>query len=122
MNAALLAACRSREDGVSWGDSGRGEQLIRAYGCGSCHSIPGIQRAESRIGPPLEDIRERVYIAGVVPNTPQDLMHWIEHPRQVDPRTAMPELGVADVDAPLAPQRRNEVIFDRLDEVLSGYV
>jgi cytochrome c len=79
---------------VAWG-----EQLIRAYGCGACHAIPGIQRADSKVGPPLQEVRERVYIAGVTPNTPQNLTRWIEHPHEVDPRTAMPELGVTPEDA-----------------------
>jgi len=33
-------------------------------------------------------------IAGVVVNTPDNLMRWIEHPQAMAPRTAMPELGV----------------------------
>jgi len=97
---AGLAACEpTHQRRVSWGNSDRGAQLIRAYGCGSCHSIPGIQRADSKVGPPLRDLSERVYIAGVITNTPQHLMQWIQHPRAVDSRTAMPELGVTPDDA-----------------------
>ena len=84
---------------VTGGNPRRGAHLIRSYGCGACHSIPGIQRAQSRVGPPLEDLKERVYIAGVIANTPQNLMRWIEHPRAVDPRSAMPEMGVTPDDA-----------------------
>ncbi len=96
---SLAAGCHLRAERVSWGEAERGAQLIRMYGCGSCHAIPGIGRAEGTVGPPLEDVRQRVYIAGVVPNTPDNLIHWIEHPRQIDPRTAMPEMGVTDADA-----------------------
>jgi cytochrome c2 len=38
-------------------------------------------------------------IAGELPNTPANLTRWIQHPRQVEPRTAMPDLGVNATDA-----------------------
>jgi len=34
-----------------------------------------------------------------IPNTPANLMHWIRHPRQVSPDTAMPDTGVTEADA-----------------------
>jgi hypothetical protein len=36
-----------------------------------------------------------MYIAGVLSNTPENLVRWIEDPPAVDPLTAMPNLGVA---------------------------
>jgi cytochrome c1 len=41
----------------------------------------------------------RTYIAGTLPNSPQDLALWIQHPQQVHSGTAMPELGVTPEDA-----------------------
>jgi cytochrome c1 len=41
----------------------------------------------------------RTYIAGTLPNSPQHLTQWIEHPQQVHPGTAMPEMGVTPQDA-----------------------
>ena len=41
----------------------------------------------------------RLYIAGVVPNTPENLVRWIRFPTSVDPRTAMPDLHLSDQDA-----------------------
>lgn len=76
-----------------------GKQTIRRYGCQGCHSIPGIRDAKGVVGPPLEHLALRVYIAGELPNTPQNLMRWIQHPHEIHPRTAMPEMGVADQDA-----------------------
>jgi cytochrome c1 len=38
-------------------------------------------------------------IAGELPNTPANLTHWIQHPREVEPKTAMPELGVTEDEA-----------------------
>jgi cytochrome c1 len=35
----------------------------------------------------------------VLPNTQANLVHWIRDPKSVDPRTAMPTLGVSERDA-----------------------
>lgn len=84
---------------VASGDADAGAAAIRSYGCGTCHTIPGIRGADATVGPPLVNYARRVYVAGVLPNTPEDLVHWIRHPQEVDPRTAMPELGVTEEDA-----------------------
>lgn len=77
----------------------RGRAMIHAYGCGACHIIPGIREATGRVGPALAGMRDRVYIAGVLPNSPQNLILWIMDPKEVDPRTAMPDLNVGPEDA-----------------------
>lgn len=77
----------------------RGRQLIEGYGCGSCHMIPGIHDAKGLVGPPLIYFSERTMIAGELPNTQENLVLWIQHPRQVEPRTAMPDLGLDDDQA-----------------------
>ena len=41
----------------------------------------------------------RVYVAGHLPNTPPAMEEWIRHPRDVNPRTAMPDTGVTVTDA-----------------------
>ncbi|MGH9562449.1 MAG: c-type cytochrome [Terracidiphilus sp.] len=81
------------------GNARHGKQLIRSYGCGACHMIPGIGDARGKVGPPLFYLSDRTMIAGEIPNTPENLTHWIEHPRDVEPKTAMPELGVTPSDA-----------------------
>ena len=52
------------------GNVGRGAQMITYYGCGSCHIIPGVSGASGLAGPPLSGIANRIYIAGVLQNTP----------------------------------------------------
>jgi putative membrane protein len=98
-----LAGCdrASGDDSLSvaGGDAARAPAAIRKYGCGSCHAIPGIRGADSKAGPPLEGIRERLFIAGVLPNTPENMVKWIENPPATDPKTAMPNLGVSGRDA-----------------------
>lgn len=80
-------------------DPVRGKAVFEHYGCGACHVIPGIRTATGRVGPKLEDFVHQMYIAGVVTNTPENLVEWIRHPRQINPLTAMPDLGVTERDA-----------------------
>jgi cytochrome c len=77
------------------GDAQHGRQLIKEFGCGSCHQIPGIDNADSMVGPPLVSWRRRIYVAGVLRNTPDNLQRWIEHPQQIVPNNAMPEMGIS---------------------------
>lgn len=81
------------------GNPHRGPQLIRSYGCGTCHTVAGVTGANGLVGPPLSGIAQRAYIAGVLPNAPENLVRWIENPKAVDSLTAMPVLGVSSADA-----------------------
>jgi len=96
-----LGACDVGEApmAVAGGDPAQGRAAVSRYGCGSCHVIPGIQGANGLVGPPLAGIASRVYIAGVLANTPENLMRWIQDPPSVDPLTAMPNTGVTEADA-----------------------
>lgn len=84
---------------VDGGDAARGRQQIVAYGCGSCHTIPGIRGADGQVGPPLTAWSRRRVIAGEVPNTPLNLITWITVPQSIEPGVAMPNLGVSDGQA-----------------------
>jgi cytochrome c1 len=81
------------------GDPYAGRQAIQRYGCKACHTIPGIPGANGQVGPPLTQFGSRTYIAGELPNTPENLMRWIRTPHDVEPHTAMPEMGVTDKDS-----------------------
>ncbi|MBA2350416.1 MAG: c-type cytochrome [Burkholderiales bacterium] len=81
------------------GDAERGKQLLWQYGCGACHSIPEVKGAFGNVGPPLEGMAERVYLAGFLPNTPENMVRWIRAPQAVDPLTAMPDLKVTEAHA-----------------------
>ena len=98
-----LGACSHAEADAAaltqGGDAGRGRELIRTYGCGACHTIPGVAGADATVGPNLQGIATRAYIAGVLPNQPQNMMQWIMNPPGVDPKTAMPNLRVTARDA-----------------------
>jgi cytochrome c2 len=99
-----LAACGHDATGdalqrAAMGDAPRGARVIRSVGCGSCHSIPGIRGAHGRVGPPLDSFAERDFIAGRVPNTPDNLVLWLESPPSLEPATAMPVLGLDETAA-----------------------
>jgi cytochrome c len=81
------------------GNAERGRQLIEGYGCGACHMIPGIHKADGLVGPPLIYFGRRTMIAGELPNTQENLVRWIQHPRQVEEHTAMPDLGLDEDQA-----------------------
>ena len=81
------------------GNAHRGAQLITQYRCGACHVIPGIHDARGMVGPPLIYFGLRTFIAGEVPNTPDNLVHWIRDPKSIESGTAMPTLGLSDQEA-----------------------
>jgi cytochrome c2 len=93
------AARNHRAAQLVHGNPALGPDKIRKYGCYSCHTIAGVTGANGLVGPPLTGIRERVFIAGELPNTPENITNWIQHPRQFEPHTAMPEMGVTDQDS-----------------------
>jgi cytochrome c2 len=75
------------------------EAHMLRYGCAGCHVIPGVRGPEGLVGPPLADVGRRVYIAGVVTNTPDNMVRWIVDPPSIDPRTAMPVTGISVAEA-----------------------
>lgn len=80
-------------------DPARGRLLLRQYGCGSCHRIPGVAGPRGDIGPPLAGVGRRAYLGGVLPNNPENLAAWIRSPQSFDPPTAMPDLRVLEPHA-----------------------
>ena len=100
----VSTACVREEDTppnlrVRGGDANRGKGQIVAYGCGSCHVIPGVSGANGMVGPPLTSWSQRRIIAGEVTNTPDNLVYWITVPQSIEPGVAMPNLGVSDGQA-----------------------
>lgn len=81
------------------GDPALGKRAIELYGCMSCHAIPGVKQADANVGPPLTAWANRRYIAGLLPNEPDNLIAWIINPQAFEPGTAMPSLGVSEEDA-----------------------
>lgn len=76
-----------------------GREAIARYGCGSCHEIPGVRGADGKVASPLISFSKRGFIAGQRSNNRENLIRWLKNPQQVEPGTAMPNLGVTDQDA-----------------------
>jgi cytochrome c len=99
---AVAGGCRSEPGmpaSIVLGDAGRGRQAIERYGCGGCHTIPGVRGARGNVGPALTGLSNRPYLAGSLVNEPSNLVDWVRRPRRLDPRTVMPDLAVTESDA-----------------------
>ncbi len=81
------------------GNPGHGAALVERFGCGACHTIPGIDDAKGLVGPPLDHIGSQVYLAGVLRNTPDNMVTWLRDPQGVVPNNAMPDVGLTDQQA-----------------------
>jgi cytochrome c2 len=97
--ALLFVAC-NRERGPSISDDPtRGKEAIQRYGCNSCHNIPGVPGPKGMVGPPLDRMATRRFIAGKLPNNPQTMIQWLQNPPAFDAQSAMPNLGVTPSDS-----------------------
>ncbi len=99
--AALAAGCDQSgvQAGANGGDPRNGAHLIRKFGCGTCHTIPGIADADGFVGPPLNAIGRRGYLAGKLQNTPDNMVKWLRDPQAVVPGNVMPNMGVDQAQA-----------------------
>jgi cytochrome c len=99
----MLAGCDNEQEdtaiAVVGGNPTRGRATLVTYGCISCHTIPGVTGATGLVGPSLTQMGARSYVGGVLQNTPENMVHWIENPPAIDSKTAMPNLHVTESDA-----------------------
>ena len=99
--ASLLYGCgRSVEQqaaAMTGGAPARGKELVRHYGCVSCHAIPGVA-VDGTIGPSLEGIARKDLLAGKLPNEPKNLIRWIRDPQGLQPGSVMPDMDIGEQD------------------------
>ena len=98
----LVTACDRplpEHEPATGGNPRTGKQLIQHFGCGSCHTIPGVPGANATVAPSLEKLKSRQYLAGRLENKPENLEKWIRKPQSVDPKTAMPDVGLGEQQA-----------------------
>lgn len=74
-------------------------ETITQYGCPTCHVIPGVPGAVGKVGPSLDGLGQRSYLAGRLSNDESNLSAWLMHPQHIEPGVAMPEMGVTQEDA-----------------------
>ena len=84
---------------MTGGNSDAGRSEIEYYGCASCHEISGVAGAQGLIGPSLKHIANRNYIGGVLKNSPDNLIRWIQNAPSINPKTAMPDLQIPEQEA-----------------------
>ncbi len=101
----LALSCEARPEHhhtgfpATGGNVAHGRRSILNHGCGACHSIPGIRGARGTLAPPLTCFARRTFIAGELPNVPENLERWLMDPTSVRPNTAMPNLGLGSEEA-----------------------
>lgn len=102
MGCVALSACegsRSASPRNHTGNPKEGAVVITRMGCGSCHVIPGIAGADGKVGPSLEDFGQHTVVAGMLPNTPDNVARWVQHPQAIVPDNAMPDMGLSGKQA-----------------------
>jgi len=84
---------------LTQGHPARAPSLLRRYGCAGCHTISALPGAVGKVAPSLDHLRERVYIAGHLRNTADNLQRWIREPQTLSPGSAMPDTGISAEEA-----------------------
>jgi cytochrome c2 len=93
-NAAETAAHE-----LTGGNAQLGEAAFARHGCGACHAIRAVDRAEGQVGPALDSVAVRGFLAGRQPNDPQHMIAWVQHPQLLEPGVGMPEMGLTYAEA-----------------------
>ena len=79
----------------------QGRMVIQRAGCGACHEIPGIDWPKGRTGPSLAGFDDVGPIAGVLPNTPDNLARFVRDAPAAKPGSTMPAMPI-DAEEALA--------------------
>ncbi len=86
-----------------------GGKLIQTIACGSCHTIRGTP-AKGTFGPDLTHFGSRRGIAAYsLPNTPQNLLAWLQDPQAIKPECLMPTIPL--------PLREQQQLVAYLEEL-----
>ncbi len=75
-----------------------GAALFQSMACMNCHTIRGTAAA-ARIGPDLTYLADRDTIgAGVLTNTPENLVKWLSNPQKYKQGSLMPNMKLTDTE------------------------
>lgn len=100
--AALVSACAEKAEPprrMTDADPARGREAVMRLGCGACHTIPGVDWPQGRVGGPLAGFAGRPMIAGRLPNQPDVLIRWVQDAPSLAAETGMPAVAMAPQDA-----------------------
>lgn len=93
-NGALQAAAAPQAEAAV-----AGSELFVSKGCINCHAVQGVN-TYNRTGPDLSHIGSRTSIAaGMLANTPENMVRWLRFTDTVKPGVAMPNLGLSQEEA-----------------------
>jgi cytochrome c len=84
---------------LTGGDARQGKSTFKRYRCGACHAIRASEGADGQVGPALNTVTARAFLAGEQPNDPAHMIAWIQHPQALRPGSGMPDLGLSDQEA-----------------------
>ena len=96
------AACKpppEQRQFMPMADAGRGKAVIERVGCGSCHTIRGIDWPQGKVGPSLDGLAHRALIAGKLPNRPDVLAAYIRNAPAMVSGSGMPAMPVDESDS-----------------------
>ena len=83
---------------LTGGNPELGRKKLGQHSCISCHTIPGVPRAEGMSGGSLAGWSGRRTFLHAFPNTPDNLEKWLQNPSHRKPGTTMPNLSVSTED------------------------
>ena len=98
----IFSSCEQKGVGApaaASGDPDQGAKDIAMAGCGACHMIPGIPTARGLVGPPLDHMGRQIFVAGLLRNTPDNMVTWLRDPQAVVPGNAMPDMSLSEQQA-----------------------
>ena len=73
-------------------------QLYATNACGGCHTIQGV--SDGKVAPDLTHVGSRTTIgAGVLTNTPENMVRWMKDPQAIKPGSLMPNFHFSDEQA-----------------------
>ncbi len=92
----------------------QGQKLFLLKGCVGCHSLVAYNAPKGLLGPNLANVGARTYIAaGTLPNTDENLAHWISDPQSVKHGVLMPNLFGGEDAAKVNEEMKALVAFLR---------
>ncbi len=102
--ATLAVLEPTPEASLPEGDAAAGQALFISKACTGCHVVQWMPEARGAVGPDLTHAANAPLIAGVLPNTEENLKEWLRDPPLMKPGTLMPDQHLTDseIDALVA--------------------
>lgn len=90
---ATLSGCKVGDDRHA------AAKALIASRCATCHIVPGVRTAVGHVGPSLDGIARRQFIAGRFTNDRATMVLWLMHPQEMVPGSAMPDMNLSKTQA-----------------------